>query len=536
LLSQIFKLETPLPLKNIRDASKLCSICTEGAKIEPMAPWKLPELIRISGQFCNSKAYEKIYKIPRILQEDRYIMSNCAHNEYVGLRNRYLKKMDNNTTYVTEIVEKILDDLACKLKPHYSGPTKLKEFIDGKKGKLRKRYVDCYEKISRNGFDLEKDGDCSAFVKNELYNEIKPPRLIINRNPKFGMVYGMFTHALEEAMMHLPQVSKGKDFLGRGRQFLELVFGAWILEGDCSKFEASQRIRLLAQIELGLMRRLETDVNFKRFRKLFWRKMKKNGFTQNGQKFSFTGMRGSGDADTGLFNTLVMWVACMYFEIINGLDVGNFMCDGDDNVIKMPIGKSDYINTFAHFGFDAKLILRTDYHDVDYCSGKFMQINRKGEFAYVQNVKKIINNMTVFRKLNFEHCKTDYYHSLGFMYKKLYGNMPLYGVFSNFLLRSTEDAYIKPEILKELNPMYEQWVRKDSAVLECDETALIEICMLFDLTPGIINECEEFYKGAKIEFGKSESKRYRVIGSKQVTPSEAECSFVESQIWAVLDL
>ena len=100
--------------------------------------------------------------------------------------------MDNNTTYVSEIVERILDDLAAKMKPHYHGPTSLKSFIDNKKGRLRKRYVDCFEKISRNGFNLDKDGDCSAFVKNELYNEVKPPRLIINRNPKFGMVYGIF--------------------------------------------------------------------------------------------------------------------------------------------------------------------------------------------------------------------------------------------------------------------------------------------------------------------------------------------------------
>ena len=231
-----------------------------------------------------------------------------------------------------------------------------------------------------------------------------------------------------------------------------------------------------------------------------------------------------------------MWVACMYFEIINGLELGNFMCDGDDNVIKMPIGKSDYINTFAHFGFDAKLILRTDYHDVDYCSGKFMQLNRKGEFAYVQNFKKIINNMTVFRKLNFNHCKTHYYHSLGYMYKKLYGNMPLFGTFADFLLRSTEGAYIKPEILKELNPIYEDWVRKDSSVLECDETGLIELCILFDLNPGIVQECEEFYKGAVIRFESGERKRYRVIGERLGTPNKITCDLVESQIWAVLDL
>lgn len=264
-----------------------------------MAPWKLPVLVKLTNHYCESKAYERIYKIPRILQEERYIMSNCAHNEYVGLRNRYLKKMDNNTTYITDVVEKILDLLAAKMKPHYNGPISLDTFLQGKKGRLRKRYLDCFSSIASKGFDLKKDADCSAFVKNELYNEIKPPRLIINRNPKFGLVYGMFTHAMEEAMMKLPQISKGRNFIERGKQYQDLIHGAWALEGDCSKFEASQRIRLLAQIECGLVKRLDTKLNYARFMKLFWRKMTKNGYTQNGQKFSFTGMRGSGDADTG---------------------------------------------------------------------------------------------------------------------------------------------------------------------------------------------------------------------------------------------
>nr|WRQ65558.1 RNA-dependent RNA polymerase [Tolivirales sp.] len=501
-----------------------------------MAPWKLPVLISLQGQFCVPKAYEKIYKVPKILQEDRFIMSNCCHNEYVGLRNRYLKKMDNNTTYVSEIVERVLDELAGKLKPHYSGPISLESFLNGKKGRLRKRYLDCFDSIDKRGFDLEKDGDCSAFVKNELYSEVKPPRLIINRNPKFGLVYGMFTHALEGAMMQLPQISKGKDFKNRGKQFEQLIYGAWALEGDCSKFEASQRVRLLKHIECGLMRRLEDDVGYKRFLKLFYRKLRKNGFTQNGQKFSFTGMRGSGDADTGLFNTLLMWVACRYFEIINSTGLGNFICDGDDNVIRMPKGKEDYINTFAHFGFDAKLILRKDYHDIDYCSGKFMQYNRVGNFMYVQNIRKIINNMTVFRKLNFNHCKTDYYHSLGYMYKKLYGDLPLFGDFADFLLRSTKGRYVKPEILKELNPVYEDFLKFDVCDVVWDNSCLIEICMLFDMNIGIVEEIKEFYGNAVIEFEPFESKRYRNIGEKLTIPKPVDIRLVESRIWAVLDL
>lgn len=500
-----------------------------------MAAWKYPTILKKKGEFCETRAYEKIYKIPRIIEEDRFIMSNCCHNEYVGFRNRYLKVMDNNTTYITGVVDKILDVLAAKLKPHYKGPISLNQFLEGKKGKLRKRYVDNFYKIQKNGFNINSDGNCSAFVKNELYSELKPPRLIINRDPKFSMVYGLFTHALEDAMMFLPQVSKGRDFLARGKQFDDLISGAWALEGDCSKFEASQRIRLLKHIELGLLKRLEDDINYRRFRKLFWRKMKKNGFTQNGQKFSFYSCRGSGDSDTGLFNTLLMWVACMYFEIMNKLPLGDFICDGDDNVIKMPVGKENYINTFAHFGFDAKLILRKDYHDIDYCSGKFIKYNKIGDFIYIQNIKKIINNMTVFRKLNFNHCKTTYYHSLGFMYKKLYGDLPLYSSFSKFLLRSTTDAHVNPEILKELNPIYEELVHKTGYNVKWDDTIKVEIAMVFDLTINLIDVLSEYFDSAVVKFEKKESKRYRNVGSRITMPTTTEVDLVENLIQVVLD-
>ena len=66
---------------------------------------------------------------------------------------------------------------------------------------------------------------------------------------------------------------------------------------------------------------------------------------------------------------------------------------------------------------------------------------------------KIMNNMAIFRKKKFAHCKSVYYYTLGFMYKQIYGTIPYYSDFADYLMR-VESKQIVPEILDELNPTY----------------------------------------------------------------------------------
>lgn len=490
------------------------TICQEGVRLEKSAEWKKPKCkCNVVNKDCRSRKYEVIYDTPRMMRKNLFIMNNCMHNEYVGLHNRYLKETNNTCTYNRAVVDNILDELVMELKPHWDGILTLEEFMDTKKGKLYTRYSDAVRKINKNGYNVNKHNTTSAFVKNELYDEVKPPRMIINRDTRFNLDYGRYTRALEHCMMKVPQFSKGKDFHQRGEQFGELVFNenCWILEGDASKFEGTQRPELLEHIELGIWKRILNSKDYAHIFKVFMAKMKKYGQTENGVKFSFYGCRGSGDMDTGLFNSILMYVACRYFELVNNFGwKGKFMVDGDDNVIRMPKIET-YINTFAHFGFDAKLIVRKDYHDVDYCSGKFIKVNNN-KFMYVQNIIKIINNMSIFRKIKYNHCKAQYYHSLGYMYKVIYGELPMFKEFSDFLLRSTTGQYVSTEILRELNPVYEEVFKLHENVkpIECSNDIEIELAMSFDLSPGYIHNFRQHFENAFISFRVEECRRNRM--------------------------
>jgi len=265
------------------------------------------------------------------------------------------------------LLEKIITDLAEELRPHFKGPITISEFLSTKKGRLGARYNKAYNDLYNNRYDLRDISRMSAFIKTEKYNDdTKSPRFIMGRDPRFNILYALFTTPMEEAFTKLPQVAKGKNFLQRGEQFSKLV-GGWYLENDFSKFEGSQRIEVLAY-ELRLFAKLLPPNEFEKFRAVWLEKLLKRGYTKNGIKFDFLGCRGSGDMDTGLGNTLLNYITMKYFLVKNGVPPNRFIVDGDDGVAGVPSGKEEYINTFSFFGFDAKLILKRDYHDVDFCS------------------------------------------------------------------------------------------------------------------------------------------------------------------------
>lgn len=455
-------------------------------------------------------------------------MATCVHNDIVGLKNRYLKTSTHDFTANITSVNRILDELCHKLRPNFSGPISLEEFVSSKKGKLATRYKSSVNEILTGRFDVEKSSRIKAFIKNELYDELKPPRMIMGRDPAFNCQYGRFTTPLEHAMQCLEEVSKGRNFFDRGEQFKEKIFGRWAYECDFSKYEATQRARLLVLIELGIWKRLLSDGDYRIVEKLFITKMLKKGVTLSGTKFNFEWCRGSGDMDTGLFNTLITWVACRYFEDANNLTPGNFIADGDDNVIAVPIGKTCK-NTFSEFGLDAKLILRKDYHDIDYCSGKFLQYE-PSKFIYVQNVKKIMQNLRVFRKTKFSHCIGAYYYSLGYMYKIMYNNMPIYTDIADFLMSFTlNHKHVHYDILEELNPEVASAFKASKRVNIDFDTPNVrtELAMAFDFTMAEIRHYSEWYQRAEFRLASSEDKRYNAPKTPRLLLSAHECHTAE---------
>jgi len=499
----------------------------------PSAPWKYTTLLlKQHERFCNPTKYPVMFPDPSLHGKtaDRYIMTSCEHNDVVGLKNRYMKVSANRFNIKhPHLFRQAVSELVELLAPHFNGIKSLNELLDKKRGRLRKRYNDAATDILKHGFHLEKHSKVKAFIKNEVYNEMKPPRMIMGRDPRFFLAYAPLIEAIEEALKCLPEISKGRNFEERGLQFFEKIYGDWILEVDFSKFESTQSLELLAEVELSIIFGLIEAGLFGYMTKLWVTKMLIEGYTLHQVFFMIFCVRCTGEADTGCFNTAITWVSVRYFELVNKFGTRNFICDGDDNLVKIPVG-STFVNTFSEFGLDAKLALRTDYHDVGYCSGKFIQIV-PGRFHYVQDPRKLMQNLPVFRKKKFEHCMGVYYHSLGYMYTTLYPEFPLYSNIGRFLMRMAPERHVSVEMLNEINISHTEAFVKTKEKVSIDyDLVRVEMAMCFDYTLEEIRRYERWYDNNNVVLLPENNKRYNAEKTPAVLLTAQQLDTVEQII------
>jgi len=476
--------------------------------MEP-AEWKQARISPISMlnhkvlSKCKDTRYLKTFETP-FNNEEIFVMRPCHHNDVVALHNRYLKSTPVLKAN-QKLIKRLTDEFIDLILPHFTGRMTPSQFLHTKTGKLGVRYRTAAQDIIENGFDINRNNDIKMFIKNEKYPELKPPRAIMGRNPTFNIAYGTYTVPIETAMSKLPQFTKGRNFLERGELFDSLT-GEWYLENDYSKYESSQRITLLDLIEKRILKTLYPGDAF--IMNLYESKLMKKGVTSNGIKFVFQGCRGSGDMDTGLFNSILNWVACRYFEISNNFPwKGKFIVDGDDGVLKSPRGVENFINTFAHFGFEAKLELRQDYHDVNFCSSKFLQI-RPGVYYQTQDLNKILTQTKFLINSKFYESLQDYYSSLGYMYSVLYNGFPVFDSFSQFL-KTCGNTYVKTEMLESHYGAYEAFKLSTNSNLIDKDLIRAEIALCYNISHTQQYEIENWFLTNRLNFPPSLCKPYR---------------------------
>jgi hypothetical protein len=420
---------TPIPT-NLEIHS---TTCAHPCDLEPIAKWKCAKLIDKGvtdhkAISCKKGVFVEAFKLPFNRVGPPTVFTSCSGNEIAGFRNRYLKPTEP-LRLKKDVLNTAINDFLEIITPHFDSKIAYEDFLNAKHGQLGQRYLRATKQLLEKGFDVRRDSKVTPFVKKEkIFDDTKPPRLVYARDPIFNILYALYTVPLEHALVKLPQVAKGCNFLERGEKFSRLL-GSWLCENDYSKFESTQRVQLYDMIQNRIFRHFYG--NDAHLFKLLEAKLHKRGTTLRGVMFEFFGMMGSGEMDTGLFNTIFNWIACRYFEIVNGLGKGEFLVDGDDGVIKVPVGCVP-INCFSDFGFTAKLIVRPDYHDVEFCSSKFMQVS-PGVYYQVQDLTKLLASIPYMINEEFIPHLDTYYSSLGFMYDVIYHDIPVYSDMAKFL-------------------------------------------------------------------------------------------------------
>jgi len=278
-----------------------------------------------------------------------------------------------------------------------------------------------------------------------------------------------------------------------------------------SKYEASQRFFALA-LEYMVYSRVVGEAEREDLATLFSVKMTKKGHTQNGVRFNFDFCRGSGDMDTSLGNGVLNYISTMYFKIMNfcspsckfsecncGFD--GFVLKGDDSYGSCPIG-SVLKNTYADFGFEAKLIIRTDPLLTEFCSGHFVPLT-DGRFYYVQKLRKLLSGLSVI--INADVIKNGwtahYLRSLGDMYSVLYGQLPVYGDIAEFLKTASMKLRINTNLVQEsygASEAFANFKRSVEKIDVCTQTTL-NIALANDMTFAELQAITTTLRTSKIE-------------------------------------
>jgi hypothetical protein len=433
----------------------------------------------------------------------------------------------------------ILDRIAEEVRPHFSVGD-MADYVSAKTGALGTRYEDAVSSILERGFiphyrnryKTSKDMEISMFLKTEIYlEESKDPRMISGCNTKFNCGYAKFTTAFERAFKHKRQVMSGRNLHERGQAFQEmLLHHQYIKKTDHSRFDSNQRVKLQYDIWVGLFKRLLPHNEFKLFRKYWEQETEKHGRYPNGLTFSMIGCMASGSMATKAMNTLINCVAIEYFCDYNGFKL-DYISDGDDGGIGMD--HLNYTDTFSHFGLDVESADVNDYHDFDFCSSKFMRINST-QFMQVQSFPKCYNNLGIIKSRRLEHCASEFYYSLGYMYSILYPNFPGYSELSQFLMRMApkHQQHFKPQVLDEVSPFLRELLPAKGAVAPNVDYQQLwsEFLVSYGLSHNELSYMLKFLSEVKITLPRHMCKRYRVVKAPRTRHTPQQYTAAEAKV------
>jgi len=358
---------------------------------------------------------------------DPLLYKNCIHNQTRALEYRYLKETPQFKPDF-KVLQNCVDEFIAELKGFGScDPLTVKQFLESYTGPLRTRY----ERAVKNAYIKGVKHDINVFVKDEFYRDLdKNPRNIFQRSYAFNVLYGRYTKPLEHLLMKHPWVAKGKNFLQRGQQFSDMVLKCRnIFENDFSAFEGSQRSELLKFVELPIFKAMFPD-HHGEIDELFEAKLQKKMHTFAGLKAYVYGLRGSGDMDTGLGNTIVNIISIKYAYSKSKV-TGTAQVDGDDSVL-FTSGEvlSKY---FEQLGLVCKMVKRDSPDEVEFCSGRYVNYYAS-RYIYIQDIDKLLVSLQCYKQ-STQYNFQSYYYTLGLMYSKIYGRLPFFNQLSTELLK-----------------------------------------------------------------------------------------------------
>lgn len=365
------------------------------------------------------------------------IHNNCWHNELYSLVHRHGVVRDvpfdahlwaEHSLLTIEYFRKQLT------------PAKFKDIIDNYDGAKKRRYIAAAAYIREHGLQ-EKHRRVKLFIKQDKFPvsrlQVKAPRSIQFRSPEFNLVLQKYINPFEHEYCSslsvgvvsgtrviakgLNQQDRAELFLAKARKFTHPKY----YMGDHTTFDSyvnvdhlrtTHKVYNIGYGSRELLRLLKAQIN-------------NRGRTNSGIRYKIEGTRMSGDADTGIGNTIINIFAIMMVLRIQNISKYDFILDGDDFVIILE-EEQKFVNRFDLTGFHTEITSTLNLQRVEFCQSRIVL---EPFPMFVRSFERCISNSRICRK----EYPTMYawLNAVMMCEYSLYGHLPLYNSFYGYITR-----------------------------------------------------------------------------------------------------
>jgi len=221
--------------------------------------------------------------------------------------------------------------------------------------------------LQTEGLTLKEASYVKSFVKCEVYDRFKPPRMIFPRSDKVKVYCGPFFHTIEELLYKLEGPVRFIKLIpvpDRPRLISSLnAVGAFTFSSDFSAFESHFTSDIMDAIECQLYQYVSLDREKSKFICSFLTGVNRIRMS-NGCKVDVKARRMSGDCCTSLGNGFTNMILALYIAHTKDTFVRGFV-EGDDGlfVAGRPFSPADYESC----GFTIKISVEQDACHASFC-------------------------------------------------------------------------------------------------------------------------------------------------------------------------
>lgn len=428
----------------------------------PNSQITLPEL-----RECKISRYTYPYAFFNLEQPHiAWTHNGCWCNDYIALRYRHQVATPclDKDEHLHQPRTHLWQLLGPKLQP-----MKRWKVVRSYRGPWRAKYAQAQLERDETGLQ-HRHRNVRLFNKSdlEMAHPSKAPRAIQYRHPIFGLEQARYTKPLEKWFYAIKD-EYGTNIVGKSDPFTiakclqtksSFFANPAFLMLDASKFDSCVDIKWL-QLCADFYCAMFPHTDTRRIRWLWSRTLQNNGKSRSGVKYKTSGTRMSGDMDTGLGNSIIMWSLLKTYLVKAQIFKHSILVNGDDSIVvieQSQLSQARDLSVFKQLGFNMKFEVALEFNQLEFCQSK--PVLSDYGWTMARNPLRVMGR-TSWSVNNYGKRKMRaFVHTLGLCERAASWGMPIASHMATAMIQATPGAarlQLSPWLEDHYNRMQRWW-------------------------------------------------------------------------------